>query len=532
MKNKNIIFITGSTCSSVGKGTILASIGKLLELIDLNMAIVKIDPYLNQDAGTMNPNEHGEVWVTKKGQETDLDGGTYFRFLNKSEDNHLLITAGNIYQEVFKKERKGFYNGETVRINPHITNEIIEKILNIKEDMVLVEIGGTIGELELEPFLIVIKKLQNNSQVKVMHIHISPSFELLTNKDIKLKPIENAFNLFSYGIKIDLCIIRSSRNLTLKEKEKIYNYSFVSNVIDLIYTSSIYEIPLILYEKNLHKIIYKYFFQEDYKKELDLEVFKNLLEIKNNQIIPIIKVLIIGKYVSKIDNYKSIDEALLHAATYLKKKFQLFFFDLKEPSEKIKDYDVVIVAGGFGINYTEEIISHIRYIRQNNIPVLLICFGLQLALIEMGRNLLKISDATSVEFQENGTPIICLVDESHNPITNNFGGTLRTGEFPVYLNKTSFLNHFYDETKRIKNQIFLEKFRHRYWINKNFKEKFEKIGVHFSITGVNKFNELFGFELDENMHQFFVGVQFHPELSSSLYTPHPLFISLLSKVKK
>lgn len=528
---KNIIFVTGGTCSGVGKGVILASIGKLLEGLGFSIKIVKIDPYLNQDAGTMNPQEHGEVWVTKSGQETDTDGGTYFRFLKTEEDNNRIITAGYIIQEVFNKERNGIFQGETVRINPHIIHEIKNQITQGDDcHFTLVEIGGTIGEMELNPFLLAIKDFQHDDNFTTMHLNVA----LTTtnhNNEIKIKPIETLFNFLPYGLTVDMEIIRLNRPINEKEIKKIKQYSYVKNIINLEKADSIYEVPLLLQKKNVHEIILDHFQIEPLKNHICLSDFEKILQIKNNPHMRVIKALIIGKYSQSLDNYKSIDEALLHAATHLHLKISVHLFNLELPSEEIKNYDLVIVAGGFGVNLTAEIMQHIRYIRQNNIPVLLICFGLQLALIEIARNVIKITDATSMEFSDTGSPIICLVDEKHNPRNNNFGGTLRVGAFPVYLNSTSIVYNTYKKYERIQSNNFItEKFRHRYWINKNFKTIFEKYSIHFSFNNGPSGEDLFGFELDTHLHKFFVGVQFHPELSSNIYKPHPLFIAILEKV--
>lgn len=531
-KVKKVIFVTGATCSSVGKGIVLASLGKLLTAMNFSIKILKIDPYLNQDAGTMNPNEHGEVWVTYDGKETDVDGGTYFRFINNIEDQTTITTAGTIIQNVFKKERSGFYQGETIRFNPHILNEIEENILHNSHniDFILVEIGGTIGETELLPFLNVIKKFQNDSKYEVLHANVAMAVNLSHSNEIKLKPVEIFYNDLPYGIKVDLQFVRTNRPLTEKEIQKIRNYSFVENILSLENFSSIYEMPEKLQEKKIPEILLNHFKIKDVDPtKINLKDFRKVLNIKNNENAKIIKCAIIGKYPKNIENYRSIDEALLHGATYLNVKIQVELFDLKAPSEELSVYDVVVVSGGFGINLTEEIMNHIRYLRQNNIPTLLICFGLQLALIDIGKNLLKISDATSLEFNDSGSHIICLVDEKHNPKTHNFGGTLRVGVFQVHLNENSIVYNTYGKLNRINNYIIREKFRHRYWINKNFRKHFEQYGIKFTFTDVNNQEDLFGFELDSKIHKYFVGVQFHPELTSSISTPHPLFVELINK---
>jgi CTP synthase len=528
-----ILFVTGSICSSVGKGVILGSIGKLLTSLGFSIKIIKIDPYLNQDAGTMNPQEHGEVWVTEDGKETDLDSGTYFRFINENESNVNVYTAGEILQRIFNNERSGVYLGETVRLNTHMVNEIeaIIKNNNDNKDFILVEIGGTVGETELIPFLNTIKKFQHNKELEVLHINVGKSLYLDHNNEMKLKPLELFYGNLPYGVKVDIQLVRANRKLTDKEVAKINSYSFVDNIITVVNTESIYEIPGLLYEnKVLDKILEHFKINHIHKDNLQLGEINRILKIKNNQNAQVIKCCIIGKYQKNIDNYKSIDEALLHACSYFDCKVTVDLFDLLDDSSKLSNYDCVVVSGGFGVNLTEEMINHIGYLRRNNIPTLLICFGLQLALIEIARNILNIADATSLEFSESGSHIICLVDEKHNPKTQNFGGTLRVGIFPIYLNKSSIVYDVYNKYKRIdENQIIKEKFRHRYWINKNFAKKFEQYGVHFSFTGVKNHDDLFGFELESSVHKYFVGIQFHPELTSNIYKPHPLFIELVRK---
>jgi CTP synthase len=531
-KIKKVIFVTGATCSSVGKGIVLASLGKLLDSMGFSIKILKIDPYLNQDAGTMNPSEHGEVWVTKDGKETDVDGGTYFRFINNIEDKTHLVTAGNILQNVFNKERAGFYQGETIRFNPHMLNEINDIIIENTDnvDFVLVEIGGTIGETELLPFLDIIKKLQNTDGYHVFHTNVAMAINLPHNNEIKLKPIEIFYNDLPYGIKVDLQFIRTNTPLNEKQIQKIRNYSFVKNILSLENFSSIYEVPGQLQNKKIPEIILEHFNIKDVNPaEINLGDFNKILTVKNNPNAKVLKCTIIGKYQRNIDNYKSIDEALLHGASHLGVKVTVDLFDLKSDSKELLKYDLVVVSGGFGVNLTEEMMGHIRFLRQNNIPTLLICFGLQLALIDIAKNLLKISDATSLEFHESGTHIICLVDEKHNPKSHNFGGTLRVGIFPLELNSNSIVYKTYEKYNRVNKQIIKEKFRHRYWINKNYRQHFEKCGVNFSFTDMNKNGDLFGFELDAHIHKYFVGVQFHPELTSSITNPHPLFLELINK---
>jgi CTP synthase len=528
---KKVIFVTGGTCSSVGKGVVLASIGKLLTTMNFSIKILKIDPYLNEDAGTMNPQEHGEVWVTNDGKETDVDGGTYYRFINNIEDKTYLVTAGYILQNVFKKERSGAYQGETIRFNPHMLNEIEEIILENSDDVdfILVEIGGTIGETELLPFLNIIKKFQNDDKYHVFHTNVAMAINLPHNNEVKLKPVEIFYNDLPYGIKVDLQFVRTTRTLTEKEIQKIRNYSFVKNILSLENFSSIYEVPGKLQEKNVPDILLQHFNIKDVDtSKINLTDFKKILNIKNDENAKVVKCGIIGKYPRNMENYKSIDEALLHAGTHLGVKIQVELFDLKLEAQELKKYDVVVVSGGFGVNLTEEMMTHIRYLRENNIPTLLICFGLQLALIDMAKHLLKIPDATSLEFHDNGCHIICLVDEKHNPKTHNFGGTLRVGMFPVHIDENSIVYESYKKHHRVKNATIKEKFRHRYWINKNFREHFEKSGVKFSFTDVNNNGDLFGFELQSHIHKYFVGVQFHPELTSHIGNPHPLFCQLIN----
>lgn len=527
-QKKKIIFVTGGSCSSVGKGVVIASIGKLLEALGFSIRIIKIDPYLNEDAGTMNPNEHGEVWVTKSGKETDLDGGTYFRFLN-NEDHHILYTSGNILKHMFEKERQGFYQGENVRINPHFVNEIKSLIIDHSEsDISLVEIGGTIGEDELIPYLQTIINMQHDENIEIMHINVALAITLQHTNETKVKPIENLYRLLPYGIKIDLQIIRVGQPLTEKAIQKIQNYSFVKNIIGLERAESVYEIPLLLQQQKVHEMIINHFNLIPIKNNITLEHFEKIIKVQKDNKATVLKGLIISKYGNNMEVYKSIDEAILHAATHLEVKATVDIFDINSPSDDIKNYDFVVFSGGFGVNSSDKLMEHLRFVRQNNIPTLAICFGLQLSLIEIARNLLQIPNATSTEFNEEGTPIICLVDEKHNPKIHNFGGTLRVGVFNVYLNPTSNLYKEYKQLERIDgNNVIKEKFRHRYWINKNFRKQFETHGIHFSMTNTGSKEDLFGFELDSNIHTFFVGTQFHPELSSNIYVPHPIFICLI-----
>lgn len=530
MKSK-YIFVTGGVCSGIGKGTIAASIGLLLQSAGFKIKINKMDPYLNEDCGTMNPREHGEIFVTLDKGESDLDLGSYERFLNIPARKRDVITSGIIYRNILEKERKGLFFGNNVQIVPDVVNEIRNYILEEDEDFEfsIFEIGGTAGDIEILPFLFAVRSING------LFIHVGLVPYLQNALEFKTKPLQHSLQLLmSSGIIPDIVIARSEIPLNNENIEKIKHTTFIKNIINVPDKNSIYDIPSVLQEQNILKIIFDKF--QIKEKEVEISpILKKISHISNLRNY-IARVLIIGKYKASPETYKSIEEALQHASFTFYGKVSVVYkiCDSIEDNNILKDYDGCVFIGGFGINLTEKLIELINYTRINNIPTLLICFGMQLALMEIARNVLGIEDATSVELSDIGTPVICLVDDNYNPVKRqqNIGGTLRVGGYPLKIDRSSSLYEVYKHYNRInEHDIIVEKFRHRYWVNYEFQQEFEqKANIKFFMKDENNIKGLEAMELIN--HKFFVGTQFHPELYSNFYKPHPVFIAFIKALIK
>ena len=533
------IFVTGGVVSSLGKGLASASLASLLQHHGYKVRIRKLDPYLNVDPGTMSPYQHGEVYVTDDGAETDLDLGHYERFtgvISKKSDN---ITSGQVYQKIINKERKGEYLGATVQVIPHVTNEIKKFISNDLdgEDFIICEIGGTIGDIESLPFVEAIRQFHNdNGHNNSLFMHVTLVPFIASSGELKTKPTQHSVKeLRSLGIQPNILLCRSDREIPREERKKIGLFCNVQdgNVIQAINANSIYEVPINFKNEGLDKRVLEYF-NLDAGKEIDLkmwsQVSKHVLEPEGK-----VTIGIVGKYTGLADAYKSLNEALSHGGIFNNVRVELNWIEsesLNETNvfEHLSNCDGILVPGGFGERGAEGKIAAIKFARENNIPYFGICFGMQLAVIEMARNILDIKDANSSEFSNCSNSIVGLMTEWSTSDNNkekrtedsDLGGTMRLGSYEARLKKNSKIYSIY------KNDIINERHRHRYEVNNKFSEEFEKKGVIFS--GYSPDGVLpETVELKE--HPWFIGVQYHPELKSKPFEPHPLFKSFIEAAK-
>jgi len=531
------IFVTGGVVSSLGKGLSSASLAYLLQSRGYKVRLRKLDPYLNVDPGTMSPFQHGEVFVTDDGAETDLDLGHYERFSGVSAKKSDNITTGKIYNDVLKKERKGEYLGKTVQVIPHITDRIKEFIKkdSSKEDFVICEIGGIVGDIESLPFIEAIRQFANDIGKKnTLFIHLTLVPYLRSSDEIKTKPTQHSVKeLRSIGIQPDIIICRSERSIPLEHRKKISLFCNVNikNVIETVDVKTIYEAPISFFKEKLDIQVLNYFNLKS-KKPVNLNPWKKITKIIL-QTKKQVNIAIIGKYIELKDAYKSLDEALTHGGIENNIKVNLVRIDsekleVSEIPKKLKNISGILIPGGFGKRGTEGKIAAIKYARLNKIPFLGICFGMQMAMIEFARNVLKINNAGSSELNKNCYPVVGLINEwSKNGkiikgTDKNLGGTMRLGLYKANLKKNTKIRNIY------KNQSIQERHRHRYEVNINLKHKFEKKGLIFSgISPDNKLPEII--ELKD--HPWFIGVQFHPEFKSRPLNPHPLFSSFIKAAK-
>ena len=527
------VFVTGGVVSSLGKGLSSASLAALLQLRGFKVRVRKLDPYLNVDPGTMNPFQHGEVFVTDDGAETDLDIGHYERFTGISATQSDNITTGGIYSDIIKQERRGDYLGGTVQVVPHVTDRIKKFIShNVKnEDFIICEIGGTVGDIESLPFLEAIRQFSNDIGKKnSLFIHLTLVPYLKASGELKTKPTQHSVKeLRSLGIQPDIIICRSEREIPKAERKKISLFCNVpiDNVIETIDVRTIYEAPISFHKEKLDVRVLSHFNIKN-KKLPDLSKWKNIttkiLNPKRD-----VNIGIIGKYVNLKDAYKSLDEALIHGGISNNLKVNLKRIDsenLKPENIKtlLKDVAGVLIPGGFGKRGSEGKIAAIKYARLNHIPFLGICFGMQMAVIEAARNLLNIKNASTSEFGNNCTPVVGLLEEWQKGkkrikgSEKNLGGTMRLGLYDAVLKNNSLISKIYSENK------IKERHRHRYEVNIKYKNDFEKKGLIFSaLSPDGTLPEI----IELRDHPWFVGVQFHPEFKSRPFTPHPLFSSFI-----
>ena len=527
------VFVTGGVVSSLGKGLSSASLASLLQLRGYKVRVRKLDPYLNVDPGTMNPFQHGEVFVTDDGAETDLDIGHYERFTGIPATKSDNITTGGIYSDIIKKERRGDYLGGTVQVVPHVTDRIKKFIShNVKnEDFIICEIGGTVGDIESLPFLEAIRQFSNDTgKNNSLFIHLTLVPFLKASGELKTKPTQHSVKeLRSLGIQPDIIICRSERQIPKIERKKISLFCNVpiENVIETVDVKTIYEAPISFHKEKLDERVLSYFKIKN-KKAPNLNKWKNItskvLNPKKD-----VNIGVIGKYINLKDAYKSLDEALIHGGISNNVRVKLERIDSEhlDPNRikpLLKNISGVLIPGGFGKRGTEGKIAAIKYARLNNIPFFGICFGMQMAVIEAARNLLNIKNASSSEFGNNCTPVVGLLEEWQKGkkifkgSEKDLGGTMRLGLYDAVIKNNSLISKIYSE-KRIK-----ERHRHRYEVNIKYKKDFEKKGLIFSaLSPDGTLPEII--ELDN--HPWFVGVQFHPEFKSRPFTPHPLFSSFI-----
>lgn len=522
------IFVTGGVTSSLGKGIISASLGKLLQSRGFSVTIQKFDPYINIDPGTLNPYEHGECYVTDDGAETDLDLGHYERFLNVPTSQANNITTGRIYHSVISKERKGEFLGKTVQVVPHITDEIKKNFKLLGEtgqyDIIITEIGGCVGDIESLPFLEAVRQFRweigsNNSLV----IHLTLVPYLKTAGELKTKPTQHSVKMLSeQGIQPDILVCRTEHSLPLDIRKKVAQFCNVSinSVIESIDADTIYDVPLLMKKEKLdERVLTK--LKLPHKAEADIDRWKDFLGRLKNPTCEV-NIGLVGKYVELPDAYKSIAEAFVHSGAETECKVKIRWIQSENLSPDNLEFhfrflDAILVAPGFGERGLEGKIEAVKYARENQIPFLGICLGMQMAVVEFARNVLKLKKANSSEVNpKTPHPVIDMM-ESQKKVTEK-GGTMRLGSNPCEITKGTKAFYIYGKTR------ITERHRHRYEFNNKYLSQFEEKGMVAS--GMNPDNKLVEIvELKE--HPFFVGVQFHPELKSTVLNPHPLFVKFV-----
>ncbi|PUU91729.1 CTP synthase [Halanaerobium congolense] len=524
------IFVTGGVVSALGKGITAASLGRLLKSRGLKISIQKFDPYINYDPGTMSPYQHGEVFVTDDGAETDLDLGHYERFIdtNLSQSNN--VTTGKIYGSVIQKERRGDYLGATVQVIPHITDEIKDRITRVgretNADVVLTEIGGTVGDIESLPFLEAIRQLKNDlGRDNVLYIHCTLVPYLAAAGELKTKPTQHSIKeMRSIGIQPDIVVCRSERELTQEVKDKISLFGNVEkeDVIKLVDAEHIYEVPLMLEKEGMAENVIKKLKLQDRAQKADLKKWIELVDkIKDRD--QQVKIGIVGKYVELPDAYISIAESFTHAGIANNCEVEIEYIyaegidSLAQAEKELADLDGILVPGGFGDRGIEGKLKAVEYARKNKVPYFGICLGMQCAVIEFARNELELKDANSSEFDEDKKePVIALMPDQRD--VEDMGGTMRLGLYPCKLSEGSLSRSSYQK------EVIYERHRHRYEFNNQYREQIEAAGMVLS-----------GLSPDERLveiveipdHPWFVGVQFHPEFKSRPNRPHPLFVSFI-----
>ncbi len=529
------IFITGGVVSSLGKGLTSAVIGHLLETHSLKISIQKIDPYLNVDPGTMSPFQHGEVYVTDDGGETDLDLGHYERYTNQTISKLNNITAGSIYYNIIKKERRGDYLGATIQVIPHVTDEIKSRIHEFSNkqpsDIVMIEVGGTVGDIEGLPFLEAIRQFSINvGRENVLFIHLTLIPYLKAAGEIKTKPTQHSVEkLREIGIQPDIIICRTERKLTDDIRNKISLFCSVAPkavIEEMDVKHSIYELPTRLRAENLDKIILeKLNLKPNGVKQELIDKWTNLLNtIRTPE--RIVKIAVVGKYILHQDAYKSIYEAIQHGGFANNVKVEVIKIDSEEVTpgnvnEMLKEAAGILVPGGFGERGVEGKIESIKYARENKIPFLGICLGMQCAVIEFARNVCKLKEAHSAEFHpETSEPVISLMEEQIE--TKNKGGTMRLGAYPCKITTDSIAY------KEYKSENIQERHRHRYELNNKYRDLFEKKGM--IISGIFEKKNLVEI-IEMKNHPWFVAVQYHPEFKSKPIEAHPLFKGFIEASK-
>ncbi|WP_291091098.1 CTP synthase [Empedobacter sp. UBA7494] len=527
-KAPKYIFVTGGVTSSLGKGIVASSLGMLLEARGYRVTIQKLDPYINVDPGTLNPYEHGECYVTEDGAETDLDLGHYERFLNRATSRANSVTTGRIYQTVIEKERRGDYLGKTVQVVPHITNEIKRRIKLLGNtgdyDIIITEIGGTVGDIESLPYIESIRQLtwelgEHNSSV----IHLTLVPYLAAAGELKTKPTQHSVRtLMENGIHANVLVTRTERHLPKDVKAKLALFCNVrkENVIESMDADTIYEVPFLLHEQNFDEVVLKGL-DLPTDQEPDFTVWNKFLSNHKNPKNEI-EIALVGKYVSLHDSYKSITEAFTHAAATCETNVKVrwvYSGDITEDNvgEQLKGVSGILIAPGFGDRGILGKIIAANYARRNNIPTLGICLGMQIMAIEFARNVLGYEKADSAEMDlTTPYPVISLMEDQKD--VSDKGGTMRLGNWKCELTPNSKIEKIYNTTE------ILERHRHRYEFNNDFYDEF--VENNFIPVGKNPETELVEI-LEHNQHSYYIGVQFHPEYKSTVASPHPLFISFI-----
>jgi CTP synthase len=529
------VFITGGVVSSLGKGISAASLGAILESRNLKVTIIKLDPYINVDPGTMSPFQHGEVFVTEDGAETDLDLGHYERFVSSKMTKKNNFTTGQVYDAVIKKERRGEYLGKTVQVIPHITDQIKSNIRDGSKDadIVIVEVGGTVGDIESLPFLEAIRQMGfEEGKENTCYIHLTLLPWLSSAGELKTKPTQHSVKeLREIGIQPDILLCRSEKKLPTEEKDKIALFTNVSKkaVISVVDSDSIYRIPVMLHKQLIDQIVCEKLNIKPRKANLrQWEKITKLLDESSQ----IINLAFVGKYIDLTESYKSLTEALIHAGIHNSAKINIHFFDSEDIQKKgiapLKKMDAILIPGGFGKRGTEGKIKAIQFARESKVPFLGICLGMQLAITEYARNVVDLKKANSTEFNpKTPHPVVALISEwktkdgkiEHRNEASELGGTMRLGAQKSRIKKNTLAYAIYGDYVN-------ERHRHRYEVNNNYVKAFIKAGLTISSrTSREKLCEIV--ELPKKSHPWFLGCQFHPEFTSNPKDAHPLFLSFL-----
>ena len=533
------VFITGGVASSLGKGLASASLASLLQLRKFKVRIRKLDPYLNVDPGTMSPYQHGEVFVTDDGAETDLDLGHYERFTNLSASQSDSISSGKIYSNVLRKERRGEYLGSTIQVIPHVTDEIKSFIhSDLKnEDIVIYEIGGTVGDIESLPFLEAIRQIRNDRKISSSLIHMTYVPYISSAGELKTKPTQHSVKeLLNAGIQPDIIMCRCEKSIDQEALKKISLFCNVKkeNVIPAMNANSIYEVPSLYCKAGLDTALLNELGYDHKKYPLKLSAWDEVVKKFNNTTNDV-TIGVVGKYTDLKDSYKSLNEALIHGGLSNESSVSINWIN----SERLKNNEIrneltkvhgILVPGGFGERGIDGKLCSITFARENDIPYFGICLGMQLAVIEIAKNVLKINDANSTEFGKTNNPVVGLMTEWVRDNTkftrseeSDKGGTMRLGSYPCNLKKGSLVYSIYDTIQ------ISERHRHRYEVNTKYMDLFNK--NNFCYSGMSPDN-LLPEILESTEHPWFIGVQFHPELKSRPQSPHPLFVSFIEAAVK
>ncbi len=534
------IFITGGVVSSLGKGIASASLAALLESRGLKVTLMKLDPYINVDPGTMSPFQHGEVYVTEDGAETDLDLGHYERFVRTNMTQLNNFTAGRVYESVINKERRGDYLGATIQVIPHSTDEIKQRIfLGAREyDIAMVEIGGTVGDIESLPFMEAIRQIgieKGPHQVLFMHLTLLPYIS--TAGELKTKPTQHSVrDLQAIGIRPDILLCRSDRPIPDEERRKIALFTNVEErgVISAIDVDSIYRIPILYHEQGLDELVVEKLQLED-AHEADLSQWQAVIDAQQNPDAEI-SITMVGKYMDLTESYKSLSEALIHAGIHTRTRVNINYVDSEELEkgnlELLQKVDAILVPGGFGQRGVEGKILAVKYARENKIPYLGICLGMQVAVIEYARHVARLDKAHSTEFDsKTPNPVIALITEwqkedgtiEKRDENTRKGGTMRLGGQPCKLSARSLVYQIYGK------EVIVERHRHRYEFNNQYRQPLENAGLKFTGISIDE-NLVEVVEIDD--HPWFVGCQFHPEFTSTPRDGHPLFSAFVQAARK